>query len=41
MDNYTAQKYDNPPEAYGAFAYAAMALMLELDREGGARPTRR
>ena len=29
MDNYTAQKYDNPPEAYGAFAYAAMALILD------------
>jgi branched-chain amino acid transport system substrate-binding protein len=29
MDNYTAQKYDNPPEAYGPFAYAAMALILD------------
>lgn len=29
MDNYAAQKYDNPPEAYGAFAYAAMALILD------------
>jgi branched-chain amino acid transport system substrate-binding protein len=29
MDNYTAQKYDNAPEAYGAFAYAAMALILD------------
>src|SRR5436190_800519 len=29
MDNYNAQKYDNPPEAYGAFAYAAMALILD------------
>jgi hypothetical protein len=27
--NYAAQKYDNPPEAYGAFAYAAMALILD------------
>src|SRR5436190_494571 len=29
MDNYTAQKYDNAPEAYGPFAYAAMALILD------------
>src|ERR1044071_8962829 len=29
MDNYNAQKYDNPPEAYGAFAYAAKALILD------------
>ena len=29
MDNYAAQKYDNPPEAYGPFAYAAMALILD------------
>ena len=29
MENYTAQKYDNPPEAYGAFAYAAMDLILD------------
>jgi branched-chain amino acid transport system substrate-binding protein len=29
MENYTAQKYDNPPEAYGAFAYAAMSLILD------------
>src|SRR4030081_2191834 len=28
MDNYTAQKYDSPPEAYGAFSYAAMDLIL-------------
>ena len=28
MENYDAQKYDNPPEAYGAFAYAAMDLIL-------------
>ena len=29
MENYNAQKYDNPPEAYGAFAYAAMDLILD------------
>ncbi len=29
MEKYTAQKYDNPPEAYGAFAYAAMDLILD------------
>lgn len=28
MEKYAAQKYDNPPEAYGAFAYAAMDLLL-------------
>ena len=38
MEKYNAQKYDNPPEAYGAFAYAAMDLILELDREGRAGP---
>jgi branched-chain amino acid transport system substrate-binding protein len=29
MEKYTAQKYDNAPEAYGAFAYAAMDLILD------------
>jgi len=29
MEKYTAMKYDNPPEAYGAFAYAAMDLILD------------
>jgi branched-chain amino acid transport system substrate-binding protein len=29
MKNYAAQRYDNPPEAYGAFAYAAMDLILD------------
>jgi branched-chain amino acid transport system substrate-binding protein len=28
MENYNKQKYDNPPEAYGAFAYAAMDMIL-------------
>ena len=29
LEKYTAQKYDNPPEAYGAFSYAAMAMILD------------
>src|SRR6188768_3113418 len=29
MEKYTAAKYDNPPEAYGAFAYAAMDMILD------------
>ena len=29
MAKYNEQKYSNPPEAYGAFAYAAMALILD------------
>src|SRR5438094_4912286 len=29
MENYAAQKYDNPPEAYGAFSFAAMDLILD------------
>ena len=29
MERYAVQKYDNPPEAYGAFAYAAMDLILD------------
>jgi branched-chain amino acid transport system substrate-binding protein len=28
MEKYNEQKYRNPPEAYGAFAYAAMDLIL-------------
>jgi branched-chain amino acid transport system substrate-binding protein len=28
MEKYTEQKYDNPPEAYGAFSYAAMDMIL-------------
>lgn len=28
MENYNKQKYDQPPEAYGAFAYAAMDMIL-------------
>jgi branched-chain amino acid transport system substrate-binding protein len=39
MEKYTAQKYDSPPEAYGAFAYAAMDLILDsIERVG---PNRR
>jgi len=29
MEKYNVQKYDNPPEAYGAFAYAAMDMILD------------
>jgi len=29
MEKYNAQRYDNPPEAYGAFAYAAMDMILD------------
>src|ERR1700682_3547959 len=29
LEKYNAQKYVNPPEAYGAFAYAAMDLILD------------
>src|ERR1700692_1907185 len=28
LEKYEAQHYDNPPEAYGAFAYAAMDMIL-------------
>jgi branched-chain amino acid transport system substrate-binding protein len=28
MEKYDAQKYDNPPEAYGAFAYAGMDMII-------------
>lgn len=29
MEKYNEQKYDQPPEAYGAFAYAAMSMILD------------
>src|SRR3981081_73930 len=29
LENYAAQKYDSPPEAYGAFSFAAMDLILD------------
>ena len=35
MDKYNAQKYDNPPEAYGAFAYAAMDMILDTIEKVG------
>jgi branched-chain amino acid transport system substrate-binding protein len=35
MEKYTAQKYDNPPEAYGAFAFAAMNLILDAIEKVG------
>jgi len=35
MEKYTAQKYDNPPEAYGAFAFAAMDLILDTIEKVG------
>jgi len=39
MGKYAAQKYDNAPEAYGAFAYAAMELILDSIEKVG--PDRR
>src|SRR5712692_9590065 len=39
LEKYAAQKYDNPPEAYGAFAYAAMELILDSIEKVG--PDRR
>jgi branched-chain amino acid transport system substrate-binding protein len=35
MEKYEAQKYDNPPEAYGAFAYAAMDLIIDTIEKVG------
>jgi len=35
MEKYNAQKYDNPPEAYGAFAYVAMDLILDTIEKVG------
>jgi branched-chain amino acid transport system substrate-binding protein len=39
MEKYAAQKYDSPPEAYGAFAFAAMDLILDTIEKVG--PNRR
>jgi len=39
MEKYSAQKYDGAPEAYGAFAYAAMELILDSIEKVG--PDRR
>ncbi len=35
MEKYEAQNYPNPPEAYGAFAFAAMNLILDTIEEQG------
>jgi branched-chain amino acid transport system substrate-binding protein len=35
MEKYNAQKYDNAPEAYGAFAYAAMDMILDTIEKVG------
>jgi branched-chain amino acid transport system substrate-binding protein len=35
MQKYSAQKYDNPPEAYGAFAFAAMDMILDTIEKVG------
>ena len=35
LEKYTAQNYDNPPEAYGAFAFAAMNLILDIIEKVG------
>jgi branched-chain amino acid transport system substrate-binding protein len=35
MEKYNAQKYDNPPEAYGAFAFAAMDMILDTIEQVG------
>jgi branched-chain amino acid transport system substrate-binding protein len=35
LEKYKAQNYSNPPEAYGAFAFAAMNLILDtIERTG-------
>jgi branched-chain amino acid transport system substrate-binding protein len=35
MEKYNAQKYDNAPEAYGAFAYAAMDMIISAIEKVG------
>jgi len=35
MEKYIAQKYDNPPEAYGPFAFAAMDMILDTIEKVG------
>ncbi len=35
MENYAKQKYDNPPEAYGAFAYAATDMIIDTIEKVG------
>ena len=39
LEKYNAQNFPNPPEAYGAFAYAAMNLILDTVEKVG--PDRR
>jgi branched-chain amino acid transport system substrate-binding protein len=34
-EKYNAQKYDNPPEAYGPFAFAAMDMILDTIEKVG------
>ncbi len=35
LEKYNAQNYDNPPEAYGAFAFAAMNMILDtIEKQG-------
>ncbi len=35
LEKYNAQNYDNPPEAYGAFAYAAMNMIIDAIEKVG------
>jgi len=35
LEKYNAQNYTNPPEAYGAFAFAAMTLILDAIEQQG------
>lgn len=35
LKNYTAAKYDNPPEAYGIYAYTAMNVLLDAIENAG------
>jgi len=35
MEKYNEQKYDSPPEAYGAFAYAATVMILDAIEKVG------
>lgn len=35
LEKYNAQNFENPPEAYGAFAFAAMNLILDTIEEVG------
>jgi branched-chain amino acid transport system substrate-binding protein len=35
LEKYNAQNYANPPEAYGAFAFAAMTLILDAIEQQG------